>query len=306
MPTPKKGTRLGGGAKHHNMMMSNLATELFRHGRITTTKTKAKTVQPLAEKMITFAKRGDLHARRQVLTVIRDKDVVHKLFADIGPAAAERSGGYTRVIKIGPRKGDGAEMAMIELVDILESDDGESSLTEAPARRWSLRRRRNNLSKTAREREQAIMAAEDSGDFGDDYAAPAAEQDDELVARLSELFGRLEDLSHVLFWSAPTALPSLPAGGEAAGAVLEAAASVDVSLVELPRLRLAFELHRKQQLTPELRVALALGPEPPPILDDIEEYGGVGEDEEGDTHGHDDKEGDGNSAAVNYSEGIEV
>jgi large subunit ribosomal protein L17 len=178
MPTPKKGTRLGGGAKHHNMMMSNLATELFRHGRITTTKTKAKTVQPLAEKMITFAKRGDLHARRQVLTVIRDKDVVHKLFADIGPAAAERSGGYTRVIKIGPRKGDGAEMAMIELVDILESDDGESSLTEAPARRWSLRRRRNNLSKTAREREQAIMAAEDSGDFGDDYAAPAAGPDD--------------------------------------------------------------------------------------------------------------------------------
>ncbi|WP_108665857.1 50S ribosomal protein L17 [Euzebya rosea] len=178
MPTPKKGTRLGGGAKHHNMMMSNLATELFRHGRITTTKTKAKTVQPLAEKMITFARRGDLHARRQVLTVIRDKDVVHKLFADIGPAAAERNGGYTRVVKLGPRKGDGAEMAMIELVDIVETDEGESSLTEAPTRRWSLRRRRNNLSKTAREREQAILAAEDSGDFGDDYEAPTAAQDD--------------------------------------------------------------------------------------------------------------------------------
>ncbi len=179
MPTPKKGTRLGGSAKHHNMMMANLATELFRHGRITTTKTKAKTVQPLAEKMITFSKRGDLHARRQVLTVIRDKDVVHKLFADIGPAAAERPGGYTRVIKLGPRKGDGAEMAMIELVDAVESEDGENTLTEAPTRRWSLRRRRNNLSRTAREREEAILAAEDSGDFGDDdFVAPAQAEDD--------------------------------------------------------------------------------------------------------------------------------
>lgn len=167
MPTPKKGPRLGGGAKHHNMMVANLATELFRHGRITTTKSKAKTMQPVAERMITFAKRGDLHARRQVLTVIRDKDVVHKLFADIGPAAAERNGGYTRVTNIGPRKGDGAPMAVIELVDAHVGEDGENTLTEAPRRRWSLRRRQNNLSRTAREREEAIMAAEDAGD--DEY-----------------------------------------------------------------------------------------------------------------------------------------
>lgn len=190
MPTPKKGTRLGGGAKHHNMMMANLATELFRHGRIRTTKTKAKTVQPIAEKMITFAKRGDLHARRQVLTVIRDKDVVHKLFADIGPAAAERNGGYTRVVKLGPRKGDGAEMAMIELVDVIENDEGENTLTEAPRRRWSLRRRANNMSKSAREREEAILAAEDSGDFGDGtFVAPAeesAEDDSVEAARITE------------------------------------------------------------------------------------------------------------------------
>lgn len=179
MPTPKKGTRLGGSAKHHNMMMANLATELFRHGRITTTKTKAKTVQPLAEKMITFSKRGDLHARRQVLTVIRDKDVVHKLFADIGPAASDRPGGYTRVVKLGPRKGDGAEMAMIELVDAVETEQGENALTEAPTRRWSLRRRRNNLSRSAREREEAILAAEDSGDFGDDEFVAAPEAEDE-------------------------------------------------------------------------------------------------------------------------------
>ena len=170
MPTPKKGPRLGGGHKHHNMMVANLATELFRHGRITTTKSKAKTMQPVAERMITFARRGDLHARRQVLTVIRDKDVVHKLFADIGPAAASRNGGYTRVTAIGPRKGDNAEMAVIELVDIIEDAKGESALTEAPARRWSLRRRQNNMSKTARVREQAIAAAEDAGDA--EYLAP--------------------------------------------------------------------------------------------------------------------------------------
>ncbi len=164
MPTPKKGPRLGGGAKHHNMMVANLATELFRHGRITTTKSRAKTMQPVAEKMITFARRGDLHARRQVLTVIRDKDVVHKLFADIGPAAATRNGGYTRVTAIGPRKGDNAEMAVIELVDIVEDASGESALTEAPARRWSLRRRQNNMSTSARQREEAIAAASDAGD----------------------------------------------------------------------------------------------------------------------------------------------
>ena len=179
MPTPKKGTRLGGSPSHHNMMVSNLATELFRHGRIKTTKTKAKTMQPVAERMITFAKRGDLHARRQVLTVIRDKDVVHKLFADIGPASADRNGGYTRIVNIGHRKGDNAPMALIELVDIIEDDEGESTLTEAPSRRWSLRRRRNNMSKAAREREEAIMAAEDAGE--DTYVDPTFD-DAELAA----------------------------------------------------------------------------------------------------------------------------
>lgn len=170
MPTPKKGPRHGGSPKHHHMIVANLATELFRHGRIKTTKSKAKTMQPVAERMVTFAKRGDLHARRQVLTVIRDKDVVHKLFADIGPAAAERNGGYTRITSIGARKGDNAPMAMIELVDIRETDEGESTLTEAPRRRWSLRRRRNNMSRTAREREEAILAAEDAGE--DEYLVP--------------------------------------------------------------------------------------------------------------------------------------
>jgi large subunit ribosomal protein L17 len=119
MPSPTKGPRLGSGPAHQRLMLANLATSLFEHDRITTTEAKAKRLRPLAERLITFAKRGDLHARRQVMTVIRDKDVVHKLFAEIGPKMAERPGGYTRIIKVGPRKGDNAPMAVIEIVEAL-------------------------------------------------------------------------------------------------------------------------------------------------------------------------------------------
>ena len=117
MPTPTKGPRLGGSPAHERLLLANLATSLFEHGRITTTEAKAKRLRPLAERLITFAKRGDLHARRQVLTVVRNKDVVHHLFAEIGPRFTERPGGYTRIVKVGPRKGDNAPMAVIELVE---------------------------------------------------------------------------------------------------------------------------------------------------------------------------------------------
>lgn len=164
MPQPQKGPRFGGSPSHHNLIVANLTTELLRHGRIRTTLAKAKTMQPQAERMITFGKRGDLHARRQVLRVVRDKDVVHKLFADIGPAFADRNGGYTRVLKLGPRKGDAAPMALIELVEGV-SVGGEGDLEEAPRRRWSLRRRRGgSLSATARERNEEEAAAFDRGD----------------------------------------------------------------------------------------------------------------------------------------------
>ena len=116
MPTPTKGPRLGGGPAHERLLLANLATQLFAHRRITTTEAKAKRVRPLAERLITFAKRGDLAARRRVLTVVRDKGVVHELFTDIAPVMAERQGGYTRITKIGNRKGDNAQMAVIELV----------------------------------------------------------------------------------------------------------------------------------------------------------------------------------------------
>jgi len=116
MPTPTKGHRLGGSPAHERHILANLATALFQHGRITTTQAKARRLRPVAERLITFAKRGDLHARRRVLTVVTDKGVVHQLFTEIAPQFSERDGGYTRITKIGPRKGDNAAMAVIELV----------------------------------------------------------------------------------------------------------------------------------------------------------------------------------------------
>lgn len=116
MPTPTKGARLGGSPAHERLMLANLATSLFTHGRITTTEAKARRLRPFAERLITKARRGDLHNRREIMRVIRDKDVVHKLIAEIGPRFATRPGGYTRIVKTLPRKGDNAPMAIISLV----------------------------------------------------------------------------------------------------------------------------------------------------------------------------------------------
>jgi large subunit ribosomal protein L17 len=117
MPRPKKGPRLGSGPAHQRLMLNGLAAQLFVNERINTTEAKAKAVRPVAEKMITFAKKGDVAARREVLRSIPDRDVVHKLFSEIGPRYAERPGGYTRILKLGQRRGDGAPMARIELVE---------------------------------------------------------------------------------------------------------------------------------------------------------------------------------------------
>ena len=127
MPTPTKGPRLGGGPAHEKLLIANLARALFSEGRIRTTEAKAKRLRPQAERLITFAKRGDVASRRQVLTVVRDKAVVHTLFAEIAPRFADRQGGYTRILKLGPRPGDGAPMVLIELV---EQGDGERSSTD--------------------------------------------------------------------------------------------------------------------------------------------------------------------------------
>jgi large subunit ribosomal protein L17 len=119
MATPTQGTRLGGSASHQKLILANLATSLFEKGKITTTEAKAKKLRPFAERLITFAKRGDLSSRRRVMGIIRDKSVVHSLFTEIGPSFAKREGGYTRITKLGTRKGDNASMAVIELVEAL-------------------------------------------------------------------------------------------------------------------------------------------------------------------------------------------
>jgi len=129
MPTPTKGARLGGSPAHERLLLSNLATALFEHGGITTTEAKAKRLRPYAERLVTFAKRGDLHARRRVMRQVHNSSVVHTLFTEIGPRYANRSGGYTRIIKLGNRKGDNAPLARIELVEALTV--GQQAVSEA-------------------------------------------------------------------------------------------------------------------------------------------------------------------------------
>jgi large subunit ribosomal protein L17 len=174
MPTPTKGPRLGGSPQHERLLLANLATSLFEHGKITTTLAKAKRLRPLAERMVTFAKKGDIHARRQVLTVVRDKTVVHHLFAEIGPAFADRAGGYTRITKLGPRKGDNAPMAVIELVE--SHTIGQQAVAEAEAARGTrFARRRRPTGATAEaaaelagESETAAAVAAEAAAAGDD------------------------------------------------------------------------------------------------------------------------------------------
>jgi large subunit ribosomal protein L17 len=149
MPTPTKGPRLGGGPAHERLLLANLATALFEHGRIRTTEAKAKRLQPVAEQLITKAKRGDLHNRRRVLRVVRDKSVVHTLFTEIAPRYEARHGGYTRIVKLGPRKGDNAPMAMVELVE---------ELVAAPARPARSRKKAAAKKTTAAPRAAAAAA----------------------------------------------------------------------------------------------------------------------------------------------------
>src|SRR6185437_5767506 len=168
MPTPTKGRRMGGSSAHQKHMLSNLATALFEHGKITTTEARARRLRPFAERLITQAKRGDLHARRQVLTVVTDKGVVHTLFTEIGPSFATREGGYTRITKIGPRKGDNAPLAVIELVR-------EEAEARAPRRR-RLARRPATAAAAAPARAAASVAApvQDEAEAADETAAEAS------------------------------------------------------------------------------------------------------------------------------------
>jgi large subunit ribosomal protein L17 len=160
MPTPTKGRRLGGSPAHERLILANLATALFQHGRITTTEIKAKRLRPFAERLITKAKQGTLHARRQVIGVVRDRDVSTKLFDEIGPQFAARPGGYTRIVKTAPRRGDAAPMAIIELVEPMP----EAPEPEAPARG---RRRK------AKQESVAVLAGDtDAGESPEETGEP--------------------------------------------------------------------------------------------------------------------------------------
>jgi len=174
MPAPTKGPRLGGSSAHQRHILSNLATALFEHGRITTTEAKARRLRPVAERLITFAKRGDLHARRQVLTVVSDKGIVHSLFTEIGPGFSERHGGYTRITKIGPRKGDNAPMAVIELV--------RDEVTSRPRRR--IRRPRDEAPAAAAA--PAETSTDEAGTAETASAGTAPTEDGEALAASTE------------------------------------------------------------------------------------------------------------------------
>jgi large subunit ribosomal protein L17 len=196
MPTPTKGPRLGGSSSHQRHILANLATALFEHGRITTTEAKARRLRPVAERLITFAKRGDLHARRRVLTLVTDKSVVHTLFTDIGPSYATRPGGYTRITKIGPRKGDAAPMAVIELV----RDEVQVS---APRRRRVRRPAAAAPAAPAPEATEPVDAetapadTEEGADAAlDADTAPAADADAEALGDAAEDDAEPEDDEH--------------------------------------------------------------------------------------------------------------
>jgi large subunit ribosomal protein L17 len=189
MPTPTKGPRLGGGPAHEKLLIANLARALFSEGRIRTTEAKAKRLRPQAERLITFAKRGDVASRRQVLTVVRDKAVVHTLFAEIAPRFADRQGGYTRILKLGPRPGDGAPMVLIELVEQGDGERGASDTEDGGRRRRRLGRRSraeaapegaNRAERRAARRRRGPAPGEaEAALAGEDLAEDADELDEE-------------------------------------------------------------------------------------------------------------------------------
>jgi large subunit ribosomal protein L17 len=188
MPQPTKGPRLGGGPAHERLLLANLAAALFTHRSIQTTETKAKRLRPLAERLITFAKRGDLHARRRVLSIISDKGVVHELFTEIAPLVAEREGGYTRITKTGYRKGDNAPMAVIELV--LEPVNKKPASSKKSAARADVTPAKAKAAPAVEtEADEAAIAqndeeivAETGGDSADDAATVEAAEAEESAA----------------------------------------------------------------------------------------------------------------------------
>jgi large subunit ribosomal protein L17 len=217
MPTPSKGPRMGGSPAHERLMLANLATQLFQHGRITTTEAKAKRLRPYAEHLVTFGKRGDLHARRQVLKRLNDKSVVHTLFAEIGPRYVDRPGGYTRILKLGNRKGDNAPMAIIELVE--GQTVAQQAVGEAERARGTRTAPRNAPTGATRESAEALASESPTA------AAVAAQPVSEDTVPVSDAgpadggSGAPADES-----GAPAAVDTVPADADAATPVQDVTA----------------------------------------------------------------------------------
>ena len=186
MPKPNKGPRLGGGPAHERLLLNQMAAQLFEHKRIQTTETKAKRLRPVAERLVNFAKRGDLHARRRVMRQILDKSVVHELFAEIAPLVENREGGYTRIIKTGYRKGDNAPMAIIELVlEPVNPKPKRAKKDEAPAA-GPVEVEEEAIEAAAEEAEEAAEAVADAAEEAADEAAEATEDAAEAADEAAE------------------------------------------------------------------------------------------------------------------------
>jgi len=183
---------MGGSPAHERLILANLATALFEHGRITTTEARARRLRPVAERLITISKKGDLHARRRVLTVIRNKDVVHTLFAEIGPRYENREGGYTRIVKIGPRKGDNAPMAVIELVEALDAARAAEGVARRAAKEAEMAKAATDAA-AAKEAALVAATADSAADSSSDEVAEAVES--ESIETASEVAEAVESES---------------------------------------------------------------------------------------------------------------
>ena len=221
MPTPTKGPRLGGGPAHERLMLNNMATSLFKHGKITTTETRAKRLRPIAERLVTFAKRGDLASRRRVMQQILDKGVVHQLFAEIAPQVQDRQGGYTRIVKLGYRKGDNAPMAMIELVLDPVSPKPKTNKVKLT----------NNVATTAAAEEPAAEVVEDAAE--EVAAEPVAEEAAAEVAAEAPAAEAEAPAEEVAETEAPAEEPAAEAATEEAPA--EEAAPEEPAAEEEPK-----------------------------------------------------------------------
>jgi len=213
MPQPSKGKRMGGSPAHERLILANLATALFEHGRITTTEARARRLRPVAERLITISKKGDLHARRRVLTVIRNKDVVHTLFAEIGPRYENREGGYTRIVKIGPRKGDNAPMAVIELVEALDAARAAEGVARRAAKEAEIAKAAKDAAAAKEAAAAAVVVDEVVADSGSDEVAEAVESESmntEEVAAVEEV-AVIEEETAVEAASDETAAEEAPA-----------------------------------------------------------------------------------------------